>query len=41
MKARPVMIDDEAFYRPGTIIGKAIEPFESGAGTIEIFLALS
>jgi cytoskeletal protein CcmA (bactofilin family) len=41
MKAQPIAIDGEAFYRPGTIIGKALESFEADIGMIEIFVALS
>ena len=36
MRASPIEIGGESFYRPGTIIGKAFEPFESGRGVIEI-----
>jgi hypothetical protein len=38
MKAVPIRVDGEQLYRPGTIIGKALESFEGDAGTIEIFV---
>jgi hypothetical protein len=40
MKAMPIMIDGAGFYRPGTIIGKALGALESGAGMIDIFVCL-
>ncbi len=40
MKAAPVYLDGQEFYRPGTIIGKALEPFGSGRGMIEVFVSL-
>jgi hypothetical protein len=36
MRAQPIDIGGETFYRPGTIIGKAFEPMESASGVIEI-----
>lgn len=40
MKATPVIVGGVEIYRPGTIIGKALESFSSGTGTIEIFVTL-
>ena len=40
MKAQPVDIGGVEIYRPGTIIGKAMEPLESGTGLIEVFVTL-
>jgi hypothetical protein len=40
MKADPVEIGGIMIYRPGTIIGKAMESFESGTGTIEVLVTL-
>lgn len=40
MKAEPVTIDGIEFYRPGTVIGKAMGALESGTGTIEVLVAL-
>ncbi len=41
MKATPININDENFYRPGTIIGKALGSLESGTGIIDIFVFMS
>ncbi|MFY9269858.1 MAG: hypothetical protein WAO55_08955 [Candidatus Manganitrophaceae bacterium] len=38
MKATPISVNGETLYRPGTIIGKALEPLKSGKGEIEIFV---
>jgi hypothetical protein len=38
MRASPIEIGGERFYRPGTIIGKAFEPLGSGRGVIEIIV---
>jgi hypothetical protein len=38
MKAVPIVVDGQAIFRPGSIIGKALEPLESEQGTIEIFV---
>jgi hypothetical protein len=38
MKALPVKIDGVDIYRPGTIIGKALESFKSGKGMIDVFV---
>jgi hypothetical protein len=40
MKADPVDIEGIKIYRPGTIIGKAMEPLADGQGLIEIFVTL-
>jgi hypothetical protein len=40
MKAQPVDIGGVEIHRPGTIIGKAMEPLESGTGLIEVFVTL-
>ena len=41
MKAKPLAVNGQDMFRPGTIIGKALEPLESGKGMIEIFVLLS
>jgi hypothetical protein len=40
MKTRPVELGGGAIHRPGTIIGKALEPLEKGTGEILIPLSL-
>lgn len=40
MKSRPVAISGVEFHRPGTIIGKALEPHASGTGEILALLSL-
>ena len=40
MKAQPVQISGIELYRPGTLIGKAMEPLASGTGMIEVFVTL-
>jgi hypothetical protein len=40
MKAQPVEIGGIEIYRPGTTIGKALEPLDSGTGTIEVLVTL-
>jgi hypothetical protein len=40
MKANPVDIDEVQFYRPGTIIGKAMGSLSEGQGLIEVFVTL-
>lgn len=40
MKSMPVMIGDAPFHRPGTIIGKALEPLKSGEGEVLVLLSL-
>ncbi|MCZ7356852.1 MAG: hypothetical protein O8C66_14300 [Candidatus Methanoperedens sp.] len=38
MKASPIKIKGEELFRPGTIIGKALDRHESGKGVIDIFV---
>lgn len=40
MKSRPLEIDGESFNRPGTIIGKALEPLSKGTEEILVLLSL-
>jgi hypothetical protein len=40
MKSQPVRISGRRFHQPGTIIGKALEPLESGEGEILVLLSL-
>ncbi len=40
MKAKPVNLDGVEFYRPGTIIGKALEPLDKGTGVISVLITL-
>jgi hypothetical protein len=40
MKASAVTIEDVSFYRPGTILGKALEPLDEGTGVISALIAL-
>jgi hypothetical protein len=40
MKATPTMVDGVAIYPAGTILGKAIEPLQNGAGVIKVLLML-
>jgi len=40
MKAEPVLIDGVEFHRPGTLVGKALEPLDAGQGVIEILVTL-
>ena len=40
MKASPVIVSGIEIYRPGTIIGKAMEPLEKGEGKIIVFVDL-
>jgi uncharacterized low-complexity protein len=40
MKAEPVTINGIELYRPGTVIGKAMESLTSGTGTIEVLVTL-
>ena len=41
MKAKPVRVGDQEIFRQGTIIGKALEPLESGKGLIDVFVFLT
>ena len=40
MKASPLILSGIEFYAPGTIIGKALEPHESGTGLIKVLVTL-
>lgn len=40
MKADPIEINGQRFYRPGTIIGKALGSLDEPQGIIEIFISL-
>lgn len=40
MRSLPVMVGDVAMHRPGTVIGKALEPLASGEGEILVLLSL-
>ncbi len=40
MKALPVEFGGVEIQRPGTMIGKALEPLDSGTGLIEVFVTL-
>ena len=40
MKSVPVKIGEVEFHRPGTLIGKALEPLEKGKGEILVLLSL-
>jgi hypothetical protein len=40
MKSLPVEIGGARIHRPGTLIGKALEPLASGAGEILVLLSL-
>lgn len=40
MKATPVDLGDVPIYRPGTIIGKALEPLGAGTGVIRALITL-
>ncbi len=40
MKSEPLEIKGRRFHQPGTIIGKALEPLQSGTGEILVLLSL-
>ncbi len=40
MKSEPFRLRGTVMHRPGTIIGKALEPLSSGEGTILVLLSL-
>jgi hypothetical protein len=40
IRSKPVLIEGQPFHRPGTIIGKALEPLASGEGEILVLLSL-
>jgi hypothetical protein len=35
-RAEPVTLEGVELYRPGTVLGKALEPLESGTGTVTV-----
>jgi hypothetical protein len=40
MKSKPIDVGGVQIHRPGTLIGKALEPFEKGTGEILVLLSL-
>jgi hypothetical protein len=40
MKSEPISIGGVQLHRPGTLIGKALEPLDRGSGTILVLLSL-
>jgi hypothetical protein len=40
MKSEPLNLGGAEIHRPGTLIGKALEPLESGTGEILVLLSL-
>lgn len=40
MKSEPVLIGGRQMHAPGTLIGKALEPWQSGTGEILVLLSL-
>src|SRR5438876_2618275 len=40
MKSKPINLGGVQTHRPGTLIGKALEPLEKGSGTILVLLSL-
>jgi len=40
MRSAPLTVGDAAFHRPGTLLGKAIEPLAQGTGEILVLLTL-
>ena len=40
MKSEPVTLGGIQIHRPGTLIGKALEPLERGSGSILVLLSL-
>jgi hypothetical protein len=40
MRSEPLVIDGRRLHQPGTIIGKALEPLDSGVGEILVLLSL-
>jgi hypothetical protein len=40
MRSRPIRVDGQALHRPGTLLGKALEPLPSGTGDILVLLTL-
>ena len=40
MRSEPIVINGRSMHSPGTLIGKALEPLETGAGEIMVLLSL-
>jgi hypothetical protein len=40
MKATPITVGGVTFYRPGTIVGKALQALDGGTGQIQALVAL-
>ncbi|MBI2525481.1 MAG: hypothetical protein HYV93_05820, partial [Candidatus Rokubacteria bacterium] len=40
MRSTPVSVSGIAMHRPGTVLGKALEPFAEGQGEILVLLTL-
>jgi hypothetical protein len=40
MKSEPIKVGERLMHMPGTLIGKALEPFEMGSGKILVLLSL-
>lgn len=40
MLSKPLVIDGQSFHRPGTLIGRALEPLNAGRGEILVLLTL-
>ena len=40
MRSRPMRVDGRAMHRPGTLLGKALEPLPSGKGEVLVLLTL-
>jgi hypothetical protein len=40
MKSEPITIGNRKMHMPGTVIGKALEPLDKGAGAILVLLSL-
>ena len=40
MRSMPVTVNGQTMHRPGTIIGKAMQPLASGSGEIMVLLSM-
>jgi hypothetical protein len=40
MRSTPLTVGEAEFHRPGTLLGKAIEPLADGTGEILVLLTL-
>jgi len=40
MRSKPIRVGGDFFHRPGTVLGKALEPLTSGSGEILVLLTL-